>query len=66
MGLDTSITLSQAAHIAGVSRQLVYRWVQLGHLTAHDGRYRAGDVLAVEAKLRAISGRPVRASLLAA
>jgi predicted site-specific integrase-resolvase len=59
MGLDTLVTQAQAARLVGVSRQLVRRWVELGHLALTDGRARAGDVLAVEARMRARSGRPV-------
>jgi predicted site-specific integrase-resolvase len=66
MGLDTYVRPAQAARIAGVSRQLVRRWTQLGHLTAHNGRLKVRDVLEVEAKTRAVSGRPVRSELLAA
>jgi transposase-like protein len=62
MGLDTRITQAQAARLVGVSRQLVRRWVQLDHLTLAGGRLRAGDVLQVEASMRAKSGRPVRLS----
>ena len=59
MGYDTLVTGAQAARIAGVSRQLVRRWEQLQHLRRIDGRYRAGDVLAVEAEMRQRSGREV-------
>jgi len=58
MGLDTWITKSQAARIAGVSRQLLHRWVQLGHLTVENGRVNAREALVVEAKTRKVSGRP--------
>lgn len=59
MGLDMMITKSQAARLVGVSRQLVHRWVQLGHLTVENGRVRARDALEVEAKTRQVSGRRV-------
>lgn len=62
MGYDTLVTQSEAARIAGVSRQLVRRWEQLRHLRRIDGRYRAGDVLAVEAEMRQRSGREVRSA----
>jgi hypothetical protein len=60
MGLDTLLTGTQAARLVGVTRQLVYGWWRLGHLTRISGRYRAGDVLAVEAEMRGRSGRPIR------
>jgi predicted site-specific integrase-resolvase len=60
MGYDTLLTPAQAARIARVSRQLIHRWEQLGHLTRTSGRLRAGDVLEVEAEMRRRSGRPIR------
>jgi len=59
MGLDTLVTGAQAARIAGVSRQLIRRWEQLGRITRMQGKYRAGDVLKAEADTRAKSGRQV-------
>lgn len=47
--LDARLTGAQAAAAAGVSRQLIYSWWTAGDLTrGPDGRYRYGDVLAVE------------------
>lgn len=60
MGADTLLTGAEAARLAGVSRQLVRRWEQLGHLRRVDGRYRAGEVLCAEARTRAKSGRAIR------
>lgn len=57
MGLDTLLTGSQAARIAGVTRQLIRRWEQLGHIRRIDGRFKARDVLEAEAKTRQRSGR---------
>lgn len=52
MNLDALITGSQAALLVGVSRQLVRRWEQLGHLTRTDGKYVVGEVLDAERKTR--------------
>ena len=60
MGYDTPVTGAQAARIARVSRQLIRRWEQLGHLQRQAGHYKAGQVLAVEAEMRQRSGRPIR------
>ena len=60
MGLDTLVTGAQAARLAGVSRQLVRRWEELGHLVRTDGKYRAIDVLKAESRTRAKSGRAIR------
>ena len=64
--LNARITGAQAAEIAGVSRQLVNRWRQLGHLipVAQHGRsplYRLGDVLTVDREMRQ-SNRSSRAA----
>lgn len=59
MGLDTLVTGAQAGRLVGVTRQLVRRWEQLGHLRRVSGKYRAGDVLKAEAKTRAKSGREI-------
>jgi hypothetical protein len=53
LDLDARLTGAQAARLARVSRQLVRRWEQLGHLArGDDGLYRAGDVLTVERAMR--------------
>jgi len=51
VNLDALLTGTQAARLAGVSKQVIYRWRQLGHLhpaQQSPPRYRAGDVLAAE------------------
>jgi hypothetical protein len=54
--LDARLTVTQAAALARVSKQLVNQWRRIGRLTAlhEDGRwtYRAGDVLEVERDMR--------------
>lgn len=57
VNLDALITGSQAARLAGVSKQLIYRWRQLGHLQPADPtpgrpRYRVRDVLQAERATR--------------
>lgn len=53
MNLDARLSLSQAAQLAGVSKQLVNWWRSQGKLKrGEDGLYRAGDVLAVERDTR--------------
>ncbi len=64
--LDARLTGAQAASVAGVSRQLIRRWCQLGHLTpvGQRGRsplYRLGDVIKAEHATRE-SGRSSRAA----
>lgn len=55
---DTLLTGAEAARAVFRSRQLIRRWVQLGHLSPHsyaaDGapRYRLGDVWAAEVATR--------------
>lgn len=49
---DTLLTGAQAAHLVGVSRQLIQYWHDRGHLEQIDGRYRYEDVLDVEARMR--------------
>lgn len=50
---DARLTASQAALLAGVTKQLVNYWRVKGHLKPQaDGRYRVADVLSVEAKMR--------------
>lgn len=56
MNLDVLLTGAEAARHVGVSRQLVRRWVQLGHLAPHTVTdrplYRLGDVLEAERRTR--------------
>lgn len=56
MNLDARLTVTQAALLARVSKQLINRWRQLGRLSAERvagvWRYRAGDVLRVERDMR--------------
>lgn len=49
---DTLLTGAQAAHLVGVSRQLIRYWHDRGHLEQVDGRYRYQDVLEVESRMR--------------
>jgi predicted site-specific integrase-resolvase len=58
-GLDTLVTQAQAARFLGVSRQLIHRWIELGHVRLVDGKVVYRQASEVEAKLRAKSGRPV-------
>lgn len=53
MNLNAYVTGAQAARIAGVSKQLVNYWRSKGHLEQHGGRYRLGDVLTIEQRMRA-------------
>lgn len=60
--LDASVPAGFAARYLGVSRQLIRRWRQLGHIkpVGRDGRsplYRWGDLIDVEMRLAAKSGR---------
>lgn len=55
--LNALIPGSSAAKVLGVSKQLIRRWRQLGHITPvrMDGRsplYRLGDLFEAERKLR--------------
>jgi DNA-binding transcriptional MerR regulator len=57
VNLDALITGTEAARLAGVSKQLVRRWRELGHLQPADPtpgrpRFRVGDVLKAERKTR--------------
>ena len=55
MNLDALLTGTQAARLAGVSKQLVRRWRQLGHLQPTAGtppRYRVRDILEAERATR--------------
>jgi DNA-binding transcriptional MerR regulator len=57
VNLDALITGTQAARLAGVSKQLIRRWRLLGHLQPADPtpgrpRYRVRDVLAAERDTR--------------
>lgn len=52
MGLDTMVTATDAARLAGVSRPTIYRWRELGHLVPIAGRYLARQVLEVESLMR--------------
>ena len=55
MDLSALLTGVQAARFVGVSKQLVERWRQLGHLTPVETgprRYRLGDVLKAERATR--------------
>jgi predicted site-specific integrase-resolvase len=54
--LDARLTVTEAASLARVSKQLVNQWRRLGRISArHEGgrwTYRAGDVLTVERDMR--------------
>jgi hypothetical protein len=53
VNLDARLTPSEAARLAGVSRQLFNWWRCEGKIQpGSDGLYRAGDVLAVERQTR--------------
>lgn len=53
MNLDALLTPSEAARAAGVSKQLLNYWRTRGHLQQQPcGRYRLGDVLNTEARMR--------------
>jgi predicted site-specific integrase-resolvase len=60
LNLDARLTPSEAARLAGVSRQLFNWWRREGKVhPGEDGRYRAGDVLEAERDTRR-SGRSHR------
>jgi hypothetical protein len=60
VNLDARLTPSEAARLAGVSRQLFNWWRREGKISpGEDGLYRAGDVLRVERDTRR-SGRSHR------
>lgn len=56
MNLDAMLTVTEAATLARVRKQLVNWWRASGRLTGHriggQWRYRAGDVLACERDTR--------------
>jgi hypothetical protein len=53
VNLDAHLTGSQAAKAAGVSKQLINYWRTSGKLPRQaDGKYKLGDVLTTEARMR--------------